>query len=497
MPIPLDGVSREHARIKWDGKGWWLEDLKSTNGTFVNGEKVAAREAAAPRRHQPGAQGRRRVPPAQPRRAGRAATQRKGVVRAALVDARTAPCTRSPSASSPSAAPRPATSWRTRTPSRRCTRASSASSDQLLLEDLSSSNGTFVNGTRVRTAVLRDGDTLELANVAQVQGRGRAGRGERVRPLPRAHASKEGEPKFSGEWKTRYEWDPAELAAIAAAAAGLRPPELDRGPAEPPAGPKHVVQAGAKKASRSRRPPPARGQAGGAAAAGQAARRPPRRPRRGPSPVGPRRPRRRPRRVPVPRPSRRSPRERPPGVRPRAGAAPTPAGTDPASTPSEPRLAAAASGGAALADRPRGRAGGPSAARARPRPAPAPPRPRRAPADFVAGAAGRWPHPRPPRAFRPRPPPSPPRVSRASNSPSRSPHPAASTWGAPPPSPSAWTTRRSRAAMPRSRSARIASTLIVEDLGAANGTRVNRAEIKGTQELQDGDVLELGEVRFT
>src|SRR5207249_4795030 len=35
------------------------------------------------------------------------------------------------------------------------------SADQLLLEDLSSSNGTFVNGTRVRTAVLRDTDTLE------------------------------------------------------------------------------------------------------------------------------------------------------------------------------------------------------------------------------------------------------------------------------------------------------------------------------------------------
>ncbi|HET6899815.1 MAG TPA: FHA domain-containing protein, partial [Vicinamibacteria bacterium] len=38
--------------------------------------------------------------------------------------------------------------------------------------------------------------------------------------------------------------------------------------------------------------------------------------------------------------------------------------------------------------------------------------------------------------------------------------------------------------------------LTVEDLGAANGTRVNGLEIKGTQELQDGDTLELGEVRF-
>ena len=39
--------------------------------------------------------------------------------------------------------------------------------------------------------------------------------------------------------------------------------------------------------------------------------------------------------------------------------------------------------------------------------------------------------------------------------------------------------------------------LSVEDLGAANGTRVNGQEIKGTQALHDGDVVEMGEVRFT
>jgi hypothetical protein len=36
----------------------------------------------------------------------------------------------------------------------------------------------------------------------------------------------------------------------------------------------------------------------------------------------------------------------------------------------------------------------------------------------------------------------------------------------------------------------------VEDLGAANGTRVNGVPLKGTQDLKDGDVLELGEVRL-
>jgi hypothetical protein len=39
--------------------------------------------------------------------------------------------------------------------------------------------------------------------------------------------------------------------------------------------------------------------------------------------------------------------------------------------------------------------------------------------------------------------------------------------------------------------------LSVEDLGAANGTRVNGQEIKGTRALREGDVLELGEVKFT
>src|SRR5512136_1533813 len=33
-------VSREHARIRRDGRRWFLEDLNSTNGTFFNDERV-------------------------------------------------------------------------------------------------------------------------------------------------------------------------------------------------------------------------------------------------------------------------------------------------------------------------------------------------------------------------------------------------------------------------------------------------------------------------
>jgi hypothetical protein len=38
-------VSGRHARLRWDGVGWWLEDVGSTNGTLVNGQRIAARTA--------------------------------------------------------------------------------------------------------------------------------------------------------------------------------------------------------------------------------------------------------------------------------------------------------------------------------------------------------------------------------------------------------------------------------------------------------------------
>ena len=43
ISLPVEGVSRKHAQIKWDGKAYWIEDLKSTNGTFLNGQ-AAVRE---------------------------------------------------------------------------------------------------------------------------------------------------------------------------------------------------------------------------------------------------------------------------------------------------------------------------------------------------------------------------------------------------------------------------------------------------------------------
>jgi hypothetical protein len=39
--IPDETISSHHAHLSYHHKQWWLEDLNSTNGTFLNGEKVA------------------------------------------------------------------------------------------------------------------------------------------------------------------------------------------------------------------------------------------------------------------------------------------------------------------------------------------------------------------------------------------------------------------------------------------------------------------------
>ena len=45
--IPLAAVSREHAEIEANGKAAHLRDLGSSNGTFVNGQKISDRELRA------------------------------------------------------------------------------------------------------------------------------------------------------------------------------------------------------------------------------------------------------------------------------------------------------------------------------------------------------------------------------------------------------------------------------------------------------------------
>ena len=45
--IPDDNISRVHSRLDWDGTSWVVVDLGSTNGTFVNGERLEERKLEA------------------------------------------------------------------------------------------------------------------------------------------------------------------------------------------------------------------------------------------------------------------------------------------------------------------------------------------------------------------------------------------------------------------------------------------------------------------
>ena len=212
VAVPIEGVSRRHARIVFDGKSYWLEDLQSTNGTFLNGQAVTRDRL----RHLDVITLGKDADLVFVVRAAAEAEKVKAIVRAALVP-------EGPDATAYEIAPGEITLGRA--PSNNLVADEGAVSkvhariertrDQLVLEDLGSANGTLVNGVRVANAFLKDGDTVSLGGVASYAvvvevGEVTSASGRHSAAAIVAAVGGAPKPRFSAEWKTRFEWSTGE-----------------------------------------------------------------------------------------------------------------------------------------------------------------------------------------------------------------------------------------------------------------------------------------------
>ncbi len=48
IPVEHSFVSSEHTQVSWEGGQWWASDLRSTNGTYVNGARINVSTALRP-----------------------------------------------------------------------------------------------------------------------------------------------------------------------------------------------------------------------------------------------------------------------------------------------------------------------------------------------------------------------------------------------------------------------------------------------------------------
>jgi pSer/pThr/pTyr-binding forkhead associated (FHA) protein len=279
VSVAAEGVSRQHAKVVFDGKSHWVEDLKSTNGTFVNGQTVRreklynldvitlgkAVDLIFVLRQE----------------TQQAASTKQGIVHAALVPdggepyevglgevtiGRSAACNLI--AESGAVSKVHARVLRT--------------SDQLTLEDLGSSNGTFVNGAAVRTSSLRNGDSIALGGVAVyrvVIEMGEVTSKSGSHELPAA-AAEDDRQQFSPEWKTRFELDSEEYRELAQLRAQIAREEKQRGATS-----KNPVAAPAAASKPKTEPPPAAAKAAAAPKAAAAAAKPAPAPAAAPKPA--------------------------------------------------------------------------------------------------------------------------------------------------------------------------------------------------------------------
>ena len=163
VAVQAAGISRQHARLTWDGAAYWIEDLDSRNGTFVNGQEVP-RHGKERLRHLDVITLGRRVEllflrPAPPVRV----VQRPRVVAATLLPLEgDAPPFEVPAGES-ILGRAAANHVRDVSAVSKVHARLQRTTEHVVVQDLGSSNGTFLNGARIAAALLEDGDRLTLA----------------------------------------------------------------------------------------------------------------------------------------------------------------------------------------------------------------------------------------------------------------------------------------------------------------------------------------------
>ena len=212
--LPFEGVSRSHAKILRDEKGYWIEDAGSANGTFLNGQRLTRRRRLEHldvvrfgRRHR--LLFVRRAAPSVPvsRReivaawlellAGPERGQRRDIPRGTVTIGR------SPAANVH------ADSHLVSKLHARVERTAA----QLSLVDLRSSNGTFVNDKRVDSQILADGDEINLGGNTRFKvhiEEAEVSSGESNIPP----SNPDTKFPYPSDWKTKIEWSPEDKAAM-------------------------------------------------------------------------------------------------------------------------------------------------------------------------------------------------------------------------------------------------------------------------------------------
>ena len=266
VAVPFEGVSRRHARISFDGKSYWIEDLGSSNGTFLNGRRLVRKQRLAHLdvvtlgRYADFIFVRRQVPTARSTRSG---------IRSASLEVLDGP-----EAGSRREIPRGSITIGRSLASNVVVDSHLVSKSHARLErsglqlvaiDLQSSNGTFVNGERIDSQALADGDEISLGGGRTYRlhlEKGPVEIGEEsLLSAPAPHSIKELLPT---DWKTRIEWSPEEKAVLDGVIKGSgergrtvpRPAVDDKpGTAKPPAAPPRQAEAKAAPVEPVREPP--------------------------------------------------------------------------------------------------------------------------------------------------------------------------------------------------------------------------------------------------